>query len=203
MNFKLLITSVLALGVAIFFIIALFSRSGPGATTPNTQTNSQGNFPGSTQTTTTYQTGQTSTTSAVVAPGPFEVAAQDGSIIMTKDFLHNGITIPDTSNKGQYLLAGDLGYCVQDPQKCQAGGAKDFNIYYYENTKQFGIGLLDEPLGNVRARMEQFLMQDLGISQQDMCRLKYYVTTTSYVNVTYSGNNLGFSFCPGATPLPQ
>jgi len=139
----------------------------------------------------------------VVAPGSFEVVAQDGSIILTRDFLHNGITIPDLSNKGQYLLAGDLGYCVTDPQKCQAGNAKDFNIYYYEDTKAFGVALLDEPLGNVRARMEQFLMGELGISEQNMCRLKYFVTTTSYVNEKYSGNNLGFSFCPGATPLPQ
>jgi len=46
------------------------------------------------------------------------------------------------------------------------------------------------------------LLQQLGISEQDACRLRYSVSVPFSVNPLYSGKNLGFSFCPGATPLP-
>ncbi len=131
------------------------------------------------------------------------VAILHGNAIATNDFVHNGITIPDTVNSGRYLLAGNLGYCMSDPQECQAGATTDFNIFYDSTNGSFTIALLKEPLGQVRFEMEQFLMKTLGITQEDMCRLNYYVGTVSDVNPLYADRNLGFSFCPGATVLPQ
>jgi hypothetical protein len=135
--------------------------------------------------------------------GKLTVASLSGSAIVTNDFIHNGVTIPDAANNGSYLLAGNLGYCITDPQKCQAGTTTDFNVFYDSTVGSFTIALLKEPLGRVRLKAERFLMQTLGIAQGDMCRLNYYVGTTMYVNPHYDSKNLGFSFCPGATVLPQ
>ncbi len=126
-----------------------------------------------------------------------------GGTIVTNDFIHNGVTIPDAANSGRYLLAGNLGYCITDSQKCQAGAVTNFNVFYDSTAGSFTIALLKEPLGQVRLEAEQFLMQTLGITQEDMCRLNYYVGTTAHVNPYYDSKNLGFSFCPGATVLPQ
>lgn len=137
--------------------------------------------------------------------GPVVMVIQDakGIPITTNDFIHNGTTIPDGSNTERYLLAGNLGYCVSDPSDCQAGPTDDFNIFYDEQYQSFTIALLKEPVGEVRFRMEQVLLSLLGISKADMCRLNYYVGTQSDVNQFFSGKNLSFSYCPGATPLPQ
>ena len=131
------------------------------------------------------------------------VGALGGGTVVTNDFIHNGVTLLDAANKGRYLLAGNLGYCISDPQKCQAGTQTDFSIFYDSTYGSFTIALLKEPLGGARLEMEQFLMNTLGITQSDMCKLNYYVGTTFDVNVAYSAENLGFSFCPGATVLPK
>ena len=131
------------------------------------------------------------------------IPAVSGGFIETVDFMHNGVTIPDTANPGRYLLAGNLGYCIKDTSKCQAGNTTDFNIFYDSIAKAFTIALLKEPLGQTRLQMEQTLMQTLGIAQQQMCSLNYYVGTISDLNSFYAGKNLGFSFCSGATALPQ
>lgn len=158
----------------------------------------------------TKQVPAPSTTSPVTLPSsgstsvsPTTVGALSGGTMTTQDFIHNGVTIPDAANNGRYLLAGNLGYCVTDAQKCQAGTATDFNIFYDSTNGAFTIALLKEPLGQVRLEMEQFLMNTLGITQAEMCKLNYYVGTTSDVNPLYDSKNLGFSFCPGATTLPK
>lgn len=131
------------------------------------------------------------------------LTVQDGSTIVTHDFIHNGVTIPDTANTGQYLLAGNLGYCFSDPQQCQAAPSSDFNVYYNSTRQSFIIALTKEPIGQARLDMEQFMLATLGITQQQMCSLNYFVGVTKYINAQFSGKNLGFSFCPGATVLPQ
>lgn len=116
-----------------------------------------------------------------------------GNPIVTKDFIHNGITRPDTSNVGNYFLADT---------------AKDFNIVYFGTGESFGVGLGNGNtsairLGQLRIKAEKTLQNILGINKYDMCRLDYYVGTTVYVNDCYAGKNLGFSFCPGATQLTR
>ena len=132
-----------------------------------------------------------------------QVPITKGGSVQAIDFIHNGVTLPDEMNEGRYLLAGDLGYCVTDPAACQAGGTTAFNIFYDSTSGAFTIALLEEPLGQTRLAAEQYLMKTLGVTQQEMCALNYYVGTTSSVNPRYDSGNLGFSFCPGATVLPK
>ena len=124
-----------------------------------------------------------------------------GTVVML-DFLNNGTTAADLQNPGMYYVAGSPGYCLSDGTCPHGAAATDFNIAYDARAQFFNIALLGEPLGKVRAEAEQLMIKILGISQDQLCTLNYYVGTTYYVNEQYSGKNLGFSFCPGATVLP-
>lgn len=131
------------------------------------------------------------------------LATQDGQAIQVIDFIHNGATIPDSANVGHYLLAGNLGYCLSNPKDCQAAPATDFAVYYNSMLQSFTITLTREPIGQSRLDMEQFMLVTLGLTQLQLCDLNYYVGVTKYINSQFTGKNLGFSFCPGATTLPK
>ena len=127
------------------------------------------------------------------------VAGADGSVIQTNNFLADPTTV-------QYPLDPDFYYF----NSSAAGGtpsattpAEPFSIGYIRSTQYFNVTLLQEPIGPVRTEMEQYLMGKLGLTQSQMCQLNYSVGVPNYVNTQFSGMNLGFSFCPGATKLPQ
>lgn len=130
------------------------------------------------------------------------LATIDDDTIAVKDFIDNGETIEDVVNPGSYVLAGDLGYCLYDGTCPTAASTTDFSISYRESTQAFTVTLLAEPLGTSRLAAEAFLSDRLGIAPRDMCRIRYYLGVPNAVNSVYTGSNLGFSFCPGATKLP-
>jgi len=76
-----------------------------------------------------------------------------------------------------------------------------YRIVYMARDQSFTIGLYTEPLRETRLAAEAELQQLLGISNVDMCRIKHVVLVPIDVNEFYSGQNLGFSFCPGAIKL--
>jgi hypothetical protein len=115
-----------------------------------------------------------------------DIATQHGTLVVN-DFLHNGTTEPDAQNPGNYYLAT----------------TSSFAIGYDSGSQFFTIALTEEPIGSARLQAEQFLETALGISQPQMCSLRYYLGTDIYTNSFYGGENLGFSFCPGAVALPQ
>lgn len=131
-----------------------------------------------------------------------QIPSSSGEPITTNNFLANGITIEDPANEGNYYLAGSSGACNPNGTCPTAGSEKGFTIVYFNSSKSFIVNLDDEPLGENRMKAERYLMNMLGISQSQMCNLRYDVLTTSYVNEQYSAQNLGFSFCPGAVQLP-
>lgn len=80
-------------------------------------------------------------------------------------------------------------------------GDGTFSIVYNSNNDFFGIGLLAEPLAQSRAQAETHLLQLLGLSEEEACRLNYSVFVSVSVNPVYANKNLGLSFCPGALGL--
>lgn len=142
----------------------------------------------------------TATTSTNV---PVELPLTDGSTVRTRNFIQNGTTIEDPANEGNYYLQGTSGACRSDGSCLAAGTQDDFSILYFEQQHTFSISLNREPLGEVRREAETYLKNALGISESEMCKLKYTLGTTGYVNQTYGAiDNLGFSFCPGSVQLP-
>jgi hypothetical protein len=132
--------------------------------------------------------------------------------IVVKDFINNGVTIK--LKPGSYILVGnaaDLLNCSPNLKRCVAAPVDDFDVYYRSDQESFDIGLNKEPIGKARHHMEIFMSSTLGISKQQMCSLRYSVmvtglgckTCSASVNSQYEWKNLMFSFCPGATELPE
>ncbi|MCR4276169.1 MAG: hypothetical protein NUV90_02175 [Candidatus Parcubacteria bacterium] len=130
-------------------------------------------------------------------------ATPSGAVVTVKDFIHNGETVQDVQNPGSYVLAGSLGYCLADGSCPKGASTMDFSVSYDEKNHFFNIILLAEPLGAVRLEAERFIANRLGLAGKDACNLNYFVGTPYWVNAAYDDRNLGFSFCPGATPLPK
>jgi hypothetical protein len=143
----------------------------------------------------------TSTTTNAASANRIRVPLQNGSTFRVNDFLQNGETVPDTVNPGIYFLAGSIGYCLGNGT-CPSGYAtQDFAITYSTTSGEFDIAILNEPLAQNRQLAENFLMNRLGLKQFEMCGLVYFVSVSSSLNPRYAGQNLGFSFCPGAVAL--
>ncbi|MGE5541392.1 MAG: hypothetical protein ACM3TU_03930 [Bacillota bacterium] len=120
------------------------------------------------------------------------VSTSNGSAMAVKDFTTEEGVIQDPNVPDQYDLAGGAA-----PTSDTA-----YQIFYQKEDDYFGITLYHEPLGEVRHQAEQDLMNKLGIGQNQMCALNYVVAPGPGVNDAYAGQNLGFSFCPGAVKLP-
>jgi hypothetical protein len=190
--------------VAAIVVVAALIALGFWIFSPAAQpvTGTGGTFPSGGFGTTTSGTGTSGSTGSTQAgTGAMTIATPSGGQVTTKDFIHNGTTIPDVENDNQYLIAGSLGYC-EPGLACTAASTPDFNIFYNADTQSFTIGIAQEPIGQSRHEAEEFMLSALGIEQDQLCALNYYVGVPYWVNEAYSGKNLGFSFCPGATPLP-
>lgn len=199
MNKKLIIGSIVTILMVVLIATAWVLTSAPIRQLAAPSVNSPVAPPSSGVTTNVPVSGTAASTGQ---PQNLTISTSGGGTITANDFIHNGVTIADGANSGRYLLAGNLGYCVSDPQQCQAASSTNFAIYYDSAQQSFAIALTEEPLGQARLDMEQFMLTALGITQQQMCNLNYYVGTSSGVNAIYATKNLGFSFCPGATVLP-
>lgn len=187
-------------GVVFFFTHSSQNTTGnvqPQTTLPTAGSNTQIN----TSTSVSNPVGAFIATST--APTQMTLQGRDGGAIVTQDFLHDGVTVADAVNEGSYMLAGSLGYCTADGVCGAHATTTDFSITYDVGTQFFNIILLAEPVGPVRTEAEQYLLSRLGIPASRACALNYYVGTPYWVSETYAGKNLGFSFCHGATPLPQ
>lgn len=196
--------AVLILGAAVLGAFWYASSLSPSASAPQGVPNVGGQSALIPQSSVTIP--HTTSGSPAVSPqatsSALTINDQNGAAVPVRDFIHISTTIPDTANTGRYMLAGNLGYC-SDPAKCQAATTTDFTVYYNSGPQSFTIALTQEPIGQARLDMEQFLLSTLGLTEQQLCSLNYYVGVTRYVNAQFTGKNLGFSFCPGAVTLPQ
>lgn len=170
------------LGVALVFLIN--PSSNPSQTTDG---GSSGTI-GSNQT--SGGTAGSNTGSSQATSGSNGTQQDGGS--SSGDFLHASDTTADPNNEGQYFLAGT---------GKNNSSAPPYNILYVASDNSFTIALLKEPLRDTRSAAEQALQKTLGISQTEMCNLNYAVLVPYSVNQFYSGQNLGFSFCPNAAAL--
>ncbi|MDB5189190.1 MAG: hypothetical protein JWL82_147 [Parcubacteria group bacterium] len=118
------------------------------------------------------------------------IPTTDGGSIKTKDLETDADVHEDPVNPGYFYL----GY--------QDARTAPYLIEYIADTHYFNVELLTEPLGQNRIAAENYLMNKLGITKQEMCVLDYTLGTPRSVNEAYAGTNLGFSFCPDAVRLP-
>jgi hypothetical protein len=113
-----------------------------------------------------------------------------GGSTVVSNFLATDEAVPDQNNAGYY----SLGYTF-------ASDTVPYVIQYIEETDQFTITLMQEPLGETRRQAEMYLQSVLGIDEQRLCDLKYTVSVPWIVNEYFAGYSFGFSFCEGAIEL--
>jgi len=134
-------------------------------------------------------------TSTVTFPNSGTSGVRTSTSTGSATFLDNPDVHPDQNNPGYYDVRG--------ASTASSTMVNPYSIRYIAATDYFNIVLLEEPIGESRQRMQSYLMTLLGLTKDQMCSLNYAVYVPNDVNTTYSGMNLGFSFCPGAVPLPQ
>src|SRR3989344_34805 len=135
----------------------------------------------------------------VMDSNTFSIPTSSGTSIYAKDFLTDPATVSDQVNTGHYYLGYHEYAGVPDST---ATDDPPYVIEYIASTHFFIIVLLQEPLGAIRKDVEDYLMTHLGISQDEMCQLKYQLGVPARISTRYAGTDLRFSFCPGATVLP-
>lgn len=155
----------------------------------------------------TYSNTSNNTTSVTTGTAPAQTTGANtmplrtfnGKTLMVRNFKADSTTIADSINKGNYFLGPHPYEGVTDPT---ASSNPPYVINYNDKTQSFTISLLQKPLGATRQAVEQSLLHSLNLTQDQLCQLNYTVATPTYVDGTYAGIDLGFSFCPGATQLP-
>ncbi|MDB5224847.1 MAG: hypothetical protein JWO43_469 [Candidatus Adlerbacteria bacterium] len=177
----------LVLGVVLVVGGFVYLRSGSAELTPGPTTYTGSPFPNIPQ-----PVGGTSTSAQGQAP-VLAVKMSSGRTLNVNDFRNLPATATTANIPGYYYLAGGINPANGQPPHYQT--------FYSDSDQTFHITLYEEPLAQYRAQAEQELMHILGISPQQMCALKYVVATNNGVSPIYDGQNLGFSFCPGAVAL--
>jgi hypothetical protein len=136
-----------------------------------------------------------------LTPGGRDESIQSGGVtISASSLLNEGQTFEDPQNTGNFVLAGDLHYCVDG--KCFNNSVSDnFSVWFDADDSVFYIQLLKAPIETARHDAERFLINLLNIDPQKLCELNYYMSVLSNVNSEFSGQHLKFSFCSGAQNL--
>lgn len=197
---KTLIISIGAV-IAIGFFVLAYQLTGPPGTQTPTNSSTAGQNVGLPIVNSVVQNIATTTVTSGFAQGTvMTVTGVSGGAIQTVDFINDPTTVKDPINSSYYYLGYHVNEGVPDQT---ASDNPPYTITYISETQYFNVALLQEPIGIIRKEAQQYLMARLGISQDQMCQLNYTVSVPNRVNSQFSGRNLGFSFCPGATPLPK
>lgn len=124
--------------------------------------------------------------------GQLEVPVQVGQPVVVPDVTTLPGVVPDRYNNSLYFFNGGMEVSL---------GQDQFAISYDESSGFFNIILLRQPFSEARLSAESALLNALGITADDLCRLNYSVTVPGYVSYDASGTDYRFSFCEDAVAL--
>ncbi len=157
--------------------------SGTGTGTESTS--STGGLPGT--------TGGTGTAPLVPPTGNFSSSTFPTSTTITIGTSKGSVTVNNFYRNPSLV--------TPDAETVLIIATNSYNLAYNTTDSSFTIGLLSEPLAAARTAAEAGLLQTLGISQADACRLNVAVYVPGSIDGDHAGINLGLSFCPGAIGL--
>lgn len=120
----------------------------------------------------------------------------DTGEIQVKNFVRDSETVKDPVNKDTYYLGNHYPFDGSKPAQ-----PLEYSIMYIPSIHYFNVSLLSEPIAISRVHAEEFLLEHLGVSRQELCRLNYMVSVPYYVNEYYTSQDLRFSFCPDSVSI--
>ena len=112
------------------------------------------------------------------------------------------VSVPDFTQGKRSMPIGSYQFYLLTNNQDVEGPAAQFEILYGTDSS-ITITLLKEPLGAARLAAEDTLKSFIAVSDATFCTFNVHVGVPFGVNKFYASQNLGLSFCPGATPLPQ
>lgn len=115
--------------------------------------------------------------------------------IVVKDFRSSPLTVTDPNNPNLYLLYGDLGYCLSR-NNCPKIGGDDMLITYSSRDSFFSVLLLVPPFEEKATKAEKFLLDTLGITEEQICSLNISMMVAGWLYDPLAGRELGFNLCP-------
>lgn len=127
--------------------------------------------------------------------GTLSIMTSTGEI-KTRNFVREPETVKDPVNKDTYYLGNHYPFDGSQSQQ-----SPEYIIMYIPSTQYFNVSLLSEPIATSRIHAEEYLLEHLGVSKQELCRLNYMVSVPYFVNEFYTSQDLRFSFCPGSVSL--
>lgn len=80
--------------------------------------------------------------------------------------------------------------------------SNEYQISNFKTDSSFLITLLSKPLSQARVDAQNTLLKDLNITQAQACTINISVKVPNDVDSTFSGHDLGLSFCPNSITLP-
>ncbi len=206
-KFLIISIGVLIVGGLILFaglrllIGSLVQTPAPPTTTTNTNgggSYSTGVTNGGGGGTTPVSVVTSSSTSGTVQGPTIPFTTVGGQTIQAKDFRMSPDYHKDPANEGLYYLGYHYSGGAPDPT---ASENPPYVVGYVAATQYFNITLLQEPIADTRKQVESYLEDLMGLSQEQMCQLDYTVAVPNSVNQIYAGQDLRFSFCPGAIAI--
>jgi hypothetical protein len=173
---------VLVLGIGGFIFWKMNQKEPVPVNNPNTIFPFGGNSTTTTTPTPTTIIEQTNT----VPEGMIKIKAKDGGYVIMKDFYQSPYT---------QILDQQKDASIKD--------SIDYNIEFQPEILGFLIDLRGKDLCKARENSEQGLLDKLGITKEEACRLYVDLGVIFSVNAKASGVNYGLSFCPEGKPLPK
>ena len=98
----------------------------------------------------------------------------------------------------QAIPLGENTFLLEQGPKESKYSNPEFSIYFYQDTGEYKIALLKNPIEETQKDAEQAFVErilKLGLKKEDACSLFVTVGTIASVNPDLAGRNLGLSFC--------
>lgn len=118
----------------------------------------------------------------------------------TEEIVQLNKKIEETTLPEAKLVDKDT-YLVAEGKKEQEFSNPNYMIYYFQDTGEYRIVLLNTPLEKIRKEAEEAFLQQMSaanVTKKESCLLFVSVVTIASVDEINSGKNFGLSFCPNA-----
>ncbi|TSD05418.1 MAG: hypothetical protein Greene07147_739 [Parcubacteria group bacterium Greene0714_7] len=97
------------------------------------------------------------------------------------------------------IATGGDAFYVAFPKEFEFSDAGlEYEFGYIPDEQRIYVYIYKEPIGEIRRKSTDNLMQRLGLSEKDICTLDILVVAPRWVSEYYADKNLGFPGCPGA-----
>jgi hypothetical protein len=117
------------------------------------------------------------------------LSTKAGRSVQIRNFMEDADTY-ELSDDGIYVI-GEKDESIGD----------NYKIYYHDFDGSIIVSLRSIPLATVRVLAEVELKKTTGLIESQLCDMNIVVNTPRDVSESYSGRDLGLSFCPGSVSL--